>query len=80
MTRSILPIVLLFLIACGSEPPPPDAAEAESESAPEPHFLSEQQKALEKARQLQEDMNTQVKNRLEEIDKQTRDDRDEGDQ
>ena len=78
MTRSILPIVLLFVVACGSEPPPPDAAEAEPER--EPHFLSEQQKALEKARQLQNDMNTQVKNRLEEIDKQTRDDRDEDDQ
>ena len=80
MTRLILPFVLLFVAACGGEPPPPDVAEVESESAPKPHFLSEQQKALERARQLQEDMNTQVKNRLEEIDKQTRDDRDEGDQ
>ncbi len=75
MSRINLAIVLLWIAACGSEPPP-KAAETEAESASQEHFLSEHQKAMDKARKLQEELDASARRRLEEVDQQTRDDRD----
>ncbi len=64
-------IALLLIAACGGEAPPQQAA-AEEEAKPE-HFLSEHHKAMDKARALQDQLNTAAKDRLDEVDRQTRD-------
>ncbi len=75
MRIAIAAAIFALLTACSAEPEP------ESDGGPEPtadqqpdrdHFLSDQYKALDDAKKLQDDMNAQVEKRLKDLDEQTK--------
>lgn len=75
MNRPTALLLMLVLAACGSESPPA-AGEAEDQDAEPEHFLSEQHRAMDRARAVQDQVNEAARRRLDEVDRQTRDDRD----
>jgi len=81
-TRRLAIIAIIALITgCGDNSSPTEQVDensAESSSTPQPHVLQDQMDQIDKARALQEQLNTAAQDRLKQIDENTRRETDDG--